>query len=107
MLQAGEQGGKEAAGLLRDAAREYVQKILPDIATDFKIVSRVYARTKGLADAGFKGGIVDKPSKIDDFARGFTGSEQLFDFIDVGIGKDQADYKLSSKYILVCVKFNN
>ena len=34
---------------------------------------------------------------IEEFARGFTGSKQLFDFVDVGMGKDRADDKISGE----------
>ena len=50
---------------------------------------------KGLADTCYKAGIVDSPSKIEEFARGFTRSKHLFDFTDVGSGKDRADGKLA------------
>lgn len=33
---------------------------------------------------------------VEDFVRGFTRSNELFDFIDVGYGKDRADVKVAS-----------
>lgn len=53
---------------------------------------------KGLADTCVKAGIVEKQSTIEDFARGFTRSKHLFDFIDVGSGKDRADDKVSGGF---------
>ncbi len=41
---------------------------------------------------------MEKSSVVDDFARGFTGSKQLFDYIDVGSGKDRADDKLTGTF---------
>ena len=59
LLQKGEQGGRDAAGYLWSAIREYVSLNLPDVPSP-KIVARVYANVKGLADACYKGGIVER-----------------------------------------------
>lgn len=98
LLQKGEQGGKEAAGLLWGCVRDYVHQKNPDLPSDIRIVTRIYANLKGLADVCCKAGLVEKPSTVDDFARGFTGSKQLFDYIDVGSGKDRADDKLTGTF---------
>ena len=75
-----------------------MHEIMPDINPDYKIVARVYANQKGLADACHRAGILDRPFVMEEFARGFTGSKQLFDFIDVGSGKDRADEKITGLY---------
>ena len=93
LLQKGEQGGRDAAGYLWSAIREYITLNLP-LVPNPKIVTRVYANAKGLADACHKSGVVERHT-FEDFTRGFTGSKQLFDFVDVGVGKDRADDKLS------------
>lgn len=62
-----------------------------------RIVTRIYANLRGLADTCYKANLVEKPSTVEDFARGFTGSKQLFDYIDVGSGKDRADDKITGK----------
>lgn len=92
-LSQGEQGGKDAANQLWAAAHDYITRNFSNISSS-KIVTRVYANVKGLADACFKAGIVEKASTIADFTRGFNGSRLLFDFVDVGSGKDRADDKL-------------
>lgn len=95
LLQKGEQGGKEAAGLLWGSVRDYVTRKDSELPSDVRIVTRIYANSKGLGEVCYRAGLVDKPSMVDDFARGFTGSKQLFDYIDVGSGKDRADDKLT------------
>ena len=100
LLQAGETGGKEAANLLATAVRDFVQS-MPEQLPDCKIVTRVYANLKGLANACHQTGILDHPTTLEDFARGFTGSKTLFDFIDVGSGKDRADEKVSGEGLCV------
>lgn len=100
LIKQGEVGGKEAAGILWGAIRDLAHKRIPDLSSDVKIMTRIYANLKGLGDVCHRAGILDKPSTIEDFARGFTGSKQLFDFVDVGSGKDRADDKLSGTPVL-------
>ena len=95
LLSKGEAGGKEAAGLLWNAVAQDMSQRRPGLGMDFKIVTRIYANVKGLADACHRAGIIEYPSLFEDFARGLTGAKQLFDFIDVGTGKDRADDKIS------------
>ncbi|MCJ1265236.1 hypothetical protein MMC22_005111 [Lobaria immixta] len=94
-IKKGESGGQEAAAILATATRDYVQRRNPSLAADYTIVTRIYANLKGLGDVCYRAGILDRPTIMDDFARGFTGSKQLFDFVDVGTGKDRADKKIS------------
>ena len=95
LIQKGENGGREAAGYLWTAVREHVRYNYPDLSSEYKIVTRLYANLKGLGETCRKAGIVEDASTVEDFARGFTGSKQLFDFVDVGSGKDRADEKIS------------
>lgn len=97
LVKNGESGGKEAAAMLWDAVKAYVQIELPHIPLDYKIMTRIYANLKGLGDACHKIGIIHHPSIIEEFARGLTGSKLLFDFVDVGVGKDRADDKINGK----------
>lgn len=98
LVQAGEVGGKEAAQILWSAVRDYTYQQCSEIDSEYKVIARVYANLKGLGHACQGAGILDYPFKIEDFARGFTGTKQLFDFIDVGSGKDRADEKISGRY---------
>ncbi|KAK2739610.1 hypothetical protein FQN55_009346 [Onygenales sp. PD_40] len=98
-LQQGEQGGKDAANQLWAAVRDYTTRNLPNISSP-KIITRVYGNVKGLAEACYKAGIIDRPGLVDEFMRGFNGSRLLFDFVDVGSGKDRADDKISEVFKL-------
>ena len=97
LARKGEIGGKEAAGKLWGQISDFVHESISTIPPDYKIVARVYANLKGLGDICYKSGILEKPGTIEDFARGFTGSKVLFDFVDVGSGKDRADEKITGK----------
>ncbi|KAL8822909.1 MAG: hypothetical protein Q9191_006368, partial [Dirinaria sp. TL-2023a] len=98
LIKQGEIGGKEAAARLYDAVRDYVRHEIPNMPSDYKIVTKSYANLKGLGEVCHKAAILDKTSTIEDFARGFTGSKHLFDFVDVGMGKDRADDKISGLF---------
>ena len=95
LIKEGENGGKEAAARLYDAVRDYIRHEIPDMPSDYKIVTKVYANLKGLGDVCQRAAILDRSSAVEDFARGFTGSKHLFDFVDVGMGKDRADDKIT------------
>lgn len=102
LLLGGEKGGKEAARLLWNSVTDYVHQNISNIPSDYKIVTRIYANLKGLGGVCQRSGIIDRQEMIEDFARGFTGSKQLFDFIDVGMGKDRADDKISGEPTTCC-----
>lgn len=93
-LRNGEQGGKDAANQLWAALTQYVARNLPNVSSP-KIITRIYANVKGLANACHQAGIIDNPAVMNDFVRGFNESRLLFDFVDVGSGKDRADDKIA------------
>lgn len=96
LLQQGEKGGKEAASQLWGAMNDFVHSALPHLSSP-KILARIYANVKGLGDVLQMSGIIDRATVFEDFARGFNGSKLLFDFIDVGNGKDKADDKITGQ----------
>lgn len=100
MIKKGEIGGKEAATKLWNAIRDYVHEKLSDVQSDCRIMARIYANLKGLAEVCYKSGIVERSNMLEDFYRGFTGSKILFDFVDVGPGKDRADEKITGIRLL-------
>lgn len=96
-LNQGEYGGKQAAAALHKVVLEWATTSILECPADTKVVVRVYANLKGLAEVCAKAGLVDTPAKLEDFARGFTRGRTLFDFVDVGPGKDRADGKVAGK----------
>lgn len=93
-IKLGEEGGRLAADELRREIVEAMKASL-NVPQDTKVVARIYANVRKLGEACGKAGIISRSALLEDFARGFTGSKQLFDFVDVGVGKDRADDKLS------------
>lgn len=61
------------------------------------IVVRAYANTKGLGRALRRDSKMRGNSDLASFARGFTQRQGLFDFVDVGSGKEEADEKIRGK----------
>lgn len=61
------------------------------------IVVRAYANTKGLGRALRRDSKMRERSDLASFARGFTQRQGLFDFVDVGSGKEEADEKIRGK----------
>ena len=55
---------------------------------------RIYANVRGLGDVLVCKGIYRDILEFEEFVRGFTQGKTLFDFIDVGAGKDRADEKI-------------
>ncbi|KAL8895583.1 MAG: hypothetical protein Q9192_003548 [Flavoplaca navasiana] len=100
LLRKGELGGKEAAAGLWNGIKDHVHNSLPNIPSDCRIMTRIYANMKGLSEVCWRAGLVEKAGLIEEFYRGFTGSKILFDFIDVGPGKDRADEKINELFRL-------
>jgi hypothetical protein len=80
--------------MLEDSVNRYVNEVIPDLPHSIKIIARLYANLEGLSEACFKAGIISSPQVMKDFAKGFTQGRTLFDFVDVGAGKDRADEKI-------------
>jgi hypothetical protein len=55
---------------------------------------QIYANFDGLARHLHSIGILASPGQLNAFAKSFNLSQPLFNFIDVGSGKERADYKI-------------
>lgn len=93
-LCGGEAGGRRAASQLYAAIQAYTENETNDVPLGAKIVCRIYANVRGLADVLVRTGAVQSIGQFQDFVRGFTRGKTLFDFVDVGAGKDRADEKI-------------
>ncbi|CAI6340885.1 unnamed protein product [Periconia digitata] len=102
----GEAGGRKAAAELHKAVELYVENETKSIPMESRIICRVYANVKGLADVLVRSGIVEDASVFESFVQGFTRGKILFDFIDVGPGKDRADEKIIETFKLYINDFH-
>lgn len=57
----------------------------------------MYADVRGHADVLVRLGTIEALEDFDEFVRGFNRAKTMFDFIDVGAGKDRADEKITGK----------
>ncbi|KAH7384175.1 hypothetical protein DE146DRAFT_217595 [Phaeosphaeria sp. MPI-PUGE-AT-0046c] len=93
-IQEGETGGRRAASQLHAEVQNYMQSQCEDVPLGARIVCRVYANVRGLGDVLVRNGTIEELSIFEDFVRGFSRGKTLFDFVDVGAGKDRADEKI-------------
>lgn len=100
-MREGEQGGRRAASALHAAVYNFIEHEAKDMPLHVDIICRVYANVRGLSEVLVRAGITREVSMFEEFVRGFTRGKTLFDFIDVGAGKDRADEKIIGMHILL------
>lgn len=88
----GAAGGAMAASLLHTTIKKHIETLYP--GSDLPIMVNMYASLGGIAGKLVGLGVLQRPSAIHDFARGFNTSQDLFNIIDVGAGKEKADHKV-------------
>ena len=99
LLRGGSNGGAIAAQRLLEQIQGYFQKVNRS-ANQWKIMVRVFVNLEGLARKCSFSGIVDQPIVVREFAAAFTKAQPLFDIVDVGYGKEQADHKIRGRFEL-------
>ncbi|KAL8711232.1 MAG: hypothetical protein Q9220_004377 [cf. Caloplaca sp. 1 TL-2023] len=94
-LNRNEEGGRLAADKLLEAVKHHLKDLGLDVDTT-NILVRAYANVKGLGKACVKNKWMSPSAELTSFASGFTGRHPLFDFVNVGAGKERADHKIRS-----------
>ncbi|KAF9770976.1 hypothetical protein IL306_011406 [Fusarium sp. DS 682] len=92
-IKAASAGGEGAADELLTATREYLRTILDD-SERLDVVVKAFARLDGLGSKLAREGRVRDMAQLRAFCAGFSSRLPLFDFIDVGSGKERADNKI-------------
>jgi hypothetical protein len=90
-------GGKRAVVLLKQAVEEELRTSIPSAAHHVKVVVRVYANIRGLANAYCEMEILPQPVLFEDFVRGFNMGDAMCDYVDAGNGKECSDEKVKGK----------
>jgi len=96
-LRAGQDGGSGAAHTLLDGIKKYVQNKHPE-STNWSIMVQIYANFDGLSKKLTSIGVLESPSEFHEFIRAFNLNQALFQFVDVGIGKERADHKIKGLF---------
>ncbi|KAM5528683.1 hypothetical protein FOXYSP1_19164 [Fusarium oxysporum f. sp. phaseoli] len=92
-IKAASAGGEKAADELLTVTREYLQTILDD-SERLDVVVKAFARLDGLGSKLAREGRIRDIAQLRAFCAGFSSRLPLFDFIDVGSGKERADNKI-------------
>ena len=89
--------GKAAADEIFAKVQEHMGslRVAPDTS---EIVVRVFTNLKDLRLACFRHGHMNADANINAFAQGFSRRRPLFDFVDVGSGKEEAVHKIQDLF---------
>ena len=90
-------GGKKAAGLLKQAVEEKLKTTSAASVHHLQVIVRVYANMKGLDKTYKELQILPDSTTIDDFVRGFNMGYSMCDYVDAGNGKECSDEKVKGK----------
>ena len=97
-LNKNETGGQEAADELHGRVESYLQSRKIDV-TGTDVVVRAYANMNRLQLACVRNGNMKPGVNLHLFAQGFNQRRALFDFVDVGAGKERADNKIKGPLV--------
>ncbi|KAF9700746.1 hypothetical protein EKO04_002026 [Ascochyta lentis] len=97
-VRSGEAGGRHAASQLDTAVHKWIEHETTDVPLGARVICRIYANVRGLAEVLVRTGAIDHIEVFEDFVRGFTRAKAMFDFVDVGPGKDRADEKIIENF---------
>ncbi|KAI1460002.1 hypothetical protein F4805DRAFT_419562 [Annulohypoxylon moriforme] len=94
-IEKGAEGGSIAAQQLRLNIKQHLKDIYPDVNVDlWNIMIQISLNLDGLSKKLEKIKFVQTLNVLPDFTRGFSRAHGLYSIIDVGWGKEQADFKV-------------
>lgn len=100
LIKAGAEGGVKAANLLNAAIKDRLIRMGHDVA-DARIMVRIYTNLAGLSKALARAGLSGNESRsLAPFCASFTRAQDLFDFVDAGDKKENADFKIREMFRL-------
>lgn len=101
LYQAGSDGGADAAQQLYQEIKRHVANTYPHENTSaWAIVVNIFCNVEGLVAKLRAVGILKHVHEFNQFVRAFGLNQPLFNVIDVGSGKERADYKLRETFRL-------
>ena len=101
LLRKGTRGGEEAAQCLLDEVLNHLQCNKGD--NKWSVVARIFVNLDDLACKCQFLEVVSHANLVHNFVVGFTGSQPLFDFVDVGPSKEGASHKIRGMGIFIAV----
>lgn len=97
----GRKGGEDAADALLAELQGYMRE-LTGVPNTMDILVRAFANISGLGRTLVRDGRLQDINHLRAFATGFSNRQVFFDFVDVGSGKERADYKIQGKIYQFC-----
>lgn len=95
ILQAGQNGGGKAAALLEREITHYVAGIDGHSAgANWSIMVHIFANLDGLARKLYACGKISGQAEFTRMIQEFNSTASLFNFVDVGQGKERADNRM-------------
>lgn len=94
LLNNGRQGGWDAAAELFRQVKSNLERHLSLDVTSMDVRIQAYANFEGLQRRCTSRGWMKQDADLVNFTQGLTSAHPLFDFIDVGPGKELTDHKL-------------
>ncbi|KAF2016462.1 hypothetical protein BU24DRAFT_450977 [Aaosphaeria arxii CBS 175.79] len=94
LLKAGADGGSEAASKLQASIQQHVESLYGGISRKWPIMVHVYVSLDKLAQKLASVLLLRHPTELRAFAQSFGVNQPLFSIIDVGQGKERADYRI-------------
>jgi hypothetical protein len=82
--------------------REYLHRFMKDVET-IEVMVKAYANLTGLTQVCVKNGKLKINMSLNPFVVGFNRRYPLFDFVDVGAGKEEADNKIRGMGVIYFV----
>ena len=82
---------------MKQAVESFIKSDARSIAKNSKIIVKAYANCYGLESYLNFGNEKSELVDLQEFVRGFNQGECLFEFIDVGDGKERTDIKLKGR----------
>ncbi|KAF2002989.1 hypothetical protein P154DRAFT_520350 [Amniculicola lignicola CBS 123094] len=93
LLAAGANGGSEAASKLQQAIKEHIATLYSNSGS-WPIMVNIFVSLDKLAAKLAQVGLLKHPTEMRGFAQSFSVNQPLFSIIDVGHGKERADFRI-------------
>lgn len=90
------QSGSEAASKLQAAIRDHVSSLYPK-SSHWRIMINIYVSLDKMGQKLAQVGLLNNPQEFRLFAQDFNVNQPLFSIIDVGYGKERADFKINGR----------
>lgn len=100
LIKGGAEGGVKAANLLHDTIRERLSRLGREYE-NCKVMVRAYTNLAGLSKTLARAGLIGHEARsLSPFCSNFTRAQDLFDFVDAGDKKENADNKIREMFRL-------